>query len=73
VITTLRIGGMSCNNCVRHVGDALRAVPGVTAVDVSLPEQAATITHDELGTAKLVEAVQSAGYEAAVTLSPARA
>jgi copper chaperone CopZ len=65
VITTLRIAGMSCNNCVRHVGDALRAVPGVTAVEVSLPERRATVTHGDVAGADLVAAVESAGYEAA--------
>ncbi|HEX4456268.1 MAG TPA: heavy metal-associated domain-containing protein [Kofleriaceae bacterium] len=65
MITTLRIAGMSCNNCVRHVGDALRAVPGVTAVEVSLPERRATVTHGDVAGADLVAAVESAGYEAA--------
>jgi copper chaperone len=65
VITTLSINGMSCNNCVRHVGDALRAVPGVSAVDVSLPDRRATITHDDVAAGALVAAVESAGYEAA--------
>jgi copper chaperone len=65
VITTLRIGGMSCNNCVRHVGDALRAVPGVSTVEVSLPERRATVTHGDVAAAELVAAVESAGYEVA--------
>jgi len=56
---------MSCNNCVQHVGGALRAVPGVTAVDVSLPDRRATITHEAVAAAALIAAVESAGYEAA--------
>jgi copper chaperone CopZ len=64
VITTLRITGMSCNNCVRHVDDALRAIPGVTTVDVSLPDQRATVTHDDVEAAALIAAVESAGYHA---------
>jgi copper chaperone len=68
VITTLRIGGMSCNNCVRHVGEALRGVAGVTGVDVSLPESA-VVTHDRpIEQAVLLAAVESAGYEARVTI-----
>jgi copper chaperone CopZ len=67
VITTLRITGMSCNNCVRHVGDALRGVAGVTGVDVSLPATA-NVTHDRpIDQAQLLAAVESAGYEASVT------
>ena len=65
MITTLSINGMSCNNCVRHVGDALRAVPGVSAVDVSLPDRRATITHDHVARSALIAAIESAGYEAA--------
>ncbi|HEY3803451.1 MAG TPA: heavy metal-associated domain-containing protein [Kofleriaceae bacterium] len=64
MITTLRITGMSCNNCVRHVDDALRAIPGVTTVDVSLPDQRATVTHDDVEAGALIAAVESAGYHA---------
>ena len=64
VITTLRITGMSCNACVRHVDQALREVPGVSAVEVSLPEQSAKVTHEApLVMTALAAAVESAGYE----------
>jgi copper chaperone CopZ len=67
VVTTLRITGMTCNNCVRHVDKALRALPGVTAVEVSLPEQTAKIVHeDATPVPALLAAVESAGYEAAL-------
>ena len=64
VTTTLRISGMTCNHCVRHVGDALRAVPGVTKVDVTLPGAAEVVHDDSASLAQLVEAVRSAGYDA---------
>lgn len=65
VITTLRITGMTCNGCVRHVDKALRAVPGVTAVEVNLADGSAKVVHEELArNDDLVAAVQSAGYEA---------
>jgi len=58
---------MTCNNCVRHVDKALRGVSGVTAVEVSLPDQTAKIVHgDATAVPALVAAVESAGYEAAV-------
>jgi copper chaperone CopZ len=58
---------MTCNNCVRHVDKALRAVPGVTTVEVSLPDQSAKIVHgDTTEVPALLAAVESAGYEAAV-------
>lgn len=66
VTTTLDIRGMTCNGCVRHVGEALRAVAGVSVVDVSLAENRARVVHDaEIAPiSQLVGAVESAGYEA---------
>jgi copper chaperone len=67
VVTNLRITGMTCNHCVHHVGDALRAVPGVSAVDVELEAGRAKVVHDApIEFAQLVRAVESAGYEAAL-------
>ena len=63
MVTNLRISGMTCNHCVRSVGDALRSVPGVSKVDVRLPDRA-EVEHDGATLAKLVAAVESAGYEA---------
>lgn len=55
---------MTCNNCVRHVTTALKAVPGVAKVQVSLPDSA-TIDHDDITTLpSLVAAVEEAGYTA---------
>jgi copper chaperone len=67
VITTLRISGMTCNGCVKHVDKALRGVPGVSAVEVSLPDQRAKVVHEDSAPVQaLVTAVESAGYTAAV-------
>ena len=63
MVTNLRITGMSCNNCVRHVSEALRGVPGVTNVEVALPDRA-TIEHGGASPEALVAAVESAGYDA---------
>ena len=64
--TNLRITGMTCNNCVRHVDQALRAVPGVSTVQVSLERNTSEVVHDDsTSLASLVHAVESAGYEAA--------
>lgn len=57
---------MTCNGCVKHVDKALRAVAGVTAIDVSLPDQQAKIVHDDTSEVPaFVAAVESAGYAAA--------
>jgi len=67
VITELGVTGMTCNGCVKHVTAALRALPGVTAVDVSLAEQRAKVVHDPERSplASLIAAVADAGYGAA--------
>ncbi len=65
--TELAVTGMSCNNCARHVTEALQSVPGVAAVDVRLEEGRATIRWqpDSHPTSDLlVEAVTKAGYQA---------
>ena len=58
---------MTCNGCVRHVDAALRAVPGVAAVEVSLAEHRAKVVHDpeRSPVERLVAAVDRAGYQAA--------
>jgi len=56
----LRVQGMTCQNCVRHVTDALRSVTHVTDVEVALPAHAAVQgnpDHDEL-----IAALVAAGY-----------
>jgi copper chaperone len=65
--TSLRVTGMTCGNCVRHVTEALRGVPGVSAVDVALAEQRARVLHDpaRAPVPALIAAVEAAGYEAA--------
>lgn len=57
---------MTCNGCVRHVEKALRAIPGVTAVEVDLAKGTAKVVHEESARVPaLVAAVESAGYETA--------
>lgn len=57
------IEGMTCASCVARVERALKTVPGVTAANVNLATERATVT----GTADLVSligAIADAGYEA---------
>lgn len=66
MITTLRITGMTCNGCKKHVDAALRTVPGVSAVEVDLTGGSAKVVHDpeQSPLASLVAAVDEAGYQA---------
>lgn len=60
---TLRIGGMSCDHCLRAVRTALTELPGVEldAVDIG----SATVRFDPTKTTvdRLVAAIGDAGYE----------
>lgn len=60
---TLCIEGMMCGHCVAHVEKALKAVPGVTAVEVSLENKQAAVTGEVLRDDDLKAAVADAGYE----------
>lgn len=62
---TFTVTGMTCDNCVQHVTKAIKEVPGVTAVEVSLGEKKAKVEGD-FEDAKVIEAVVEEGYEAAV-------
>lgn len=64
--TNLRVEGMSCGSCARHVGDALRKLAGVEDVEVCLEEGRARVRHAEDAPTReqLIAAVVSAGYEA---------
>jgi Cu+-exporting ATPase len=60
----LPIEGMTCDHCVRTVGEALQAVPGVRSAKVSLQDRKATIDWDAGPVARdaLAAAVARAGY-----------
>lgn len=61
--TLLKISGMTCQNCVRHVKEAIAEVSGVNSVEVSLENASAKISSDiDLDRDALKTAVQEAGY-----------
>ena len=62
MITRVRIGGMSCQHCVRAVFTALAGVDGVTRADVGIGF--ADVEHDGSVTVEqLREAIDVAGYQ----------
>lgn len=61
---TLKLTGMMCQHCVAHVTKALEGVEGVSKVDVSLQKGEAQVTGEGLDKAKLIAAVNEAGYKA---------
>ena len=61
----IKIEGMMCENCVKHVTKALQGIDGVTDVKVSLENKNAIIeTSKEISDEKIKNAVDDAGYTA---------
>ena len=60
----LKVEGMTCAHCQKHVTNALAKLDGVTAVDVSLEAKTATVqaTRD-IPVAEFEKAITDAGYE----------
>jgi len=65
---TLIIQGMNCMHCVGSVEKALTNLTGTEKVKVHLKKEQAKVKYDDttVTTAQLIEAVQAAGYEAAI-------
>ena len=64
--TKLKIGGMSCQHCVKTVTDALIALEGVQRAKVNLRKGEAVVRFDELyvNPVNLRDAITQAGFEA---------
>ena len=60
------VQGMHCQGCVKSVTGAVKQVPGVARVDVSLEKKAATVEFDAAtaNPAAIVAAIEGAGFEA---------
>ena len=60
---TLSITGMTCDNCVKHVTNALSSVEGVRSVTVDLASGLGEIEGDAQ-VASLIAALEDEGYQA---------
>ena len=60
----IKVSGMTCGGCSNNVTRALKALPGVGDVNVSLTAGEATVQYDERKTSpdQLKAAVKGAGY-----------
>lgn len=66
MITTLRVTGMTCNGCKKHVDAALRGIEGVSAVEVDLAQGQAKVVHEDSASVEaMIAAVDEAGFGAA--------
>ena len=60
----INIEGMACMHCVKHVQEALAAVPGVQTANVDLESKTATVSVDgSVSDEALKAAVDGAGYQ----------
>ena len=62
--TELKIEGMHCEMCVKHVTRALHEVEGVSTSQVSLQSGAARVQHEGADVQKMIQAVEDEGYKA---------
>ena len=62
--TTLKIEGMMCAHCQKHVHEALAAMDGVTEVVVDLEGKKAEVTASrDIPTTEFATVITNAGYE----------
>ena len=62
--TTLKIEGMMCQHCQKHVHDALSKMNGVSSVEVSLEKNSAEVEMDhEISNEEFAQVIEDAGYQ----------
>ena len=64
--TVIKIGGMSCQGCVKNINGVLGALAGVASAEVSLEAAEAKVAFDPqvVCRAALLEAIEDAGLDA---------
>jgi copper chaperone len=64
---TLNVEGMSCEHCVKAVGNALSGMAGVADIAVSLKDRTVSLSHDpaQAPLDAVKAAIRDAGYEVA--------
>lgn len=64
--TTIKIGGMSCQGCVRNITGVLTALPGVSQAEVLLEAGEARVAFEpqRVSRAELIGAIEDAGFDA---------
>ncbi len=64
--TVIKIGGMSCQGCVKNITGVLTGLAGVTAAEVSLEAAEAKVSFDPAAVSRdaLLGAIEDAGFDA---------
>lgn len=65
--TVIKVGGMSCQGCVKNITGVLSALPGVASAEVSLESAEAKVAFDAQAVSReaLLAAIEDAGFDAA--------
>ncbi|MBQ6775060.1 MAG: heavy-metal-associated domain-containing protein [Synergistaceae bacterium] len=60
----IHVEGMGCQNCVKHVREALEALDGVKGANVSLDTNTAVIElSNDVADSAIIAAIDEAGYD----------
>lgn len=64
--TVIKVGGMSCQGCVKNITGVLSGMAGVATAEVSLEAAEARVAFDPqvVARAALVDAIEDAGFDA---------
>ena len=64
--TEIKVGGMSCQGCVKNIVGVLTALAGVASAEVSLEAKRANVAFDPAVIARqsLLDAIEDAGFDA---------
>ena len=63
VIIDMGVGGMTCDDCIDHVTEALESVPGVNSATFNLDDRSAVVeARADVSTDALSGAVRQKGY-----------
>ena len=64
--TTIKIGGMMCQGCVKNITGVLGALSGVSETQVSLEQAQAAVSFDPalISREALCSAIEDAGFDA---------
>lgn len=60
--TTLTIGGMSCDHCVKAVDDALKSIEGVEVEKVKIGHAAIRYDENKVNHTSIVGVIETEGY-----------
>jgi copper chaperone len=65
--TVIKVGGMSCQGCVKNISGVLGALAGVSSAEVSLEAAEAKVAFDPQVVSRqaLLDAIEDAGFDAA--------